>query len=72
MDPIAVNPITFVGCIGQEGLDNIPHNIGRIYYINNDCSSNGKQFHAGDLIVDDGSTWHVVTHSDIANYYIGQ
>lgn len=73
VEPIATAPVTFVGSVGQEGLDNIPHNTGRIYYVNDDCSSNGQLFHAGDLIVDDGSTWHCVNHSDwIDNSYIGQ
>jgi len=66
-------PITFIGTMGPEGLDKIPHSAGRYCIVKNTCSCNGQQFNAGDLIMDDGSTWQIIGHSDcIGNSYIGQ
>lgn len=64
--------ILFSGSVGQEDLDNLPHTAGNVYYVIEDCFSNGNKLYAGDLIIDDGSSWRCVNHSDwIDNSYIG-
>ena len=66
------SPITYVGTIGPKDIANVKHTTGRLFYVNDDCSCNGQKFYAGDLIVDDGVIFHVVSTNDFTNSYIGQ
>lgn len=66
------SPITYFGNINSQSINNVKHESGRIYYVNDDCSHNGQQFHVGDLILDDGNGWQVISRNDYLNSYIEQ
>ena len=67
-------PITFVGCIDSEDdLRNVPRLCGKMYMVNDTIKIDGKEYHSGDIIIDDGQNWNVISQTDyIANSYIGQ
>ena len=71
---IQQQPVTFVGCIDSEDdLRNVPRLCGKMYMVNDTIQIDGKEYHNGDMIIDDGQNWHVISHTDyIANSYIGQ
>jgi len=72
VDEVVSSPIIYFGNIGSQNINNVKREFGRIYYVNDDCSHNEQQFHVGDLILDDGNGWQVISRNDYLNSYIGQ
>jgi len=64
---LSPNPIVYVGYIDEE-LANTIHRIpGNIYTVRDVVVLDDVEYYPGQILLDDGNTWHVVSQT-----YVGQ
>ena len=57
------NPVKFAGTLPDGAIPNCPS--GQVYIVSKECSTNGKTFMPGQMIVSTGNDFVVIGETDI-------